>query len=200
VPAGAEVNANDALDNALYHISVHSPADIFFPKSWSTTVRRGPDATGEIAGEFSVGLGDRSIVTMGDLELGVYYAFEGSAATAKWGNRVWKFNAARRLVWSPDVIRRHDSAERLCWVCKVCTGKSDDAGTKIASFEPTRVFTPAVLKDRDHRQQNVVPPRPVKPSIPPRLEVNQAGLPLLDEIVVSILLSEQMRLTPGSTT
>lgn len=76
---------------------------------------------------------------------------------------------------------------RLESACELCN-RGDNVGDVVATYAPTPRKPPPQMA-----------PRPVdaQASEPPTLRVWRQGLPLLDEIVLSIVLSEAVKLSPA---
>ncbi|KAF9474769.1 hypothetical protein BDN70DRAFT_884488 [Pholiota conissans] len=173
----AHLDNDDTRDK--YHISISM--NCFMPLNHVTTIRRGGTGYGELVAQFEMGISDDpSTILIGNKE----YLLK-NLLNKRIGSR-----HAGLWFWNP---RR--STKQLLWDCRktpfVCkpfpsANPKDDANT-LATFIPARHGVPGLVIALSQPQV-------------PELTVTPLGQSYFDDLLISLLVIERRRLTPGKAT
>ncbi|KJA27920.1 hypothetical protein HYPSUDRAFT_62318 [Hypholoma sublateritium FD-334 SS-4] len=163
--------SDESEAGAKFHISVGM--NCFMPLNHVTTIRRGSSPTGELVAEFEMGISeDPAMIIVGSEEItvsSVLSKLQGSRHSAMW---LWSgCPSTSGLLWDTRKM------PFLCISMRKIGGGVDSS--TVATFTPARRGNP--------------------PAAVPELTVTPLGQDYFDEIILSLLIIERKRLTPGKS-
>ncbi|KAH8103143.1 hypothetical protein BXZ70DRAFT_774716 [Cristinia sonorae] len=157
----------------LYHIS--NQMNCFIPSSYITIIRRGDSENGKYVGQFEMGVSvKKSTIIMDGKEKLTDAVFVTSKDRYKRRIFLWTWlnDESRHLSWS------FEGPVKYCYLRSLQNAQSPMLAT----------YTPCPLTPRAD----------ARPSPPTVLKVYPAGQDLFDHIIMSVLIMERKRLTPGN--